>query len=96
MGLIDRILRVIRANINSMIGQAEDSEKILKKTVMEMQENLIQLRHAVAQAIATQKRTERQYNQAQSTSQEWYNRAQIALQKGDANLARQTLNKRKS
>ncbi|MBD2741373.1 PspA/IM30 family protein [Coleofasciculus sp. FACHB-1120] len=96
MGLIDRILRVIRANINSLIGQAEDPEKILEETVMEMQENLIQLRQAVAQAIATQKRTERQCNQAQSTSQEWYNRAQLALQKGDENLARQALTKRKS
>lgn len=96
MGLIDRILRVIRANVNSLIGQAEDPEKVLEQTVMDMQENLIQLRQAVAQAIATQKRTERQCSQANSTAQEWYNRAQLALQKGDDNLARQALTKRKS
>lgn len=96
MGLIDRILRVIRANLNSLIGQAEDPEKVLEQTVMDMQENLIQLRQAVAQAIATQKRTERQCSQANSTAQEWYNRAQLALQKGDDDLARQALTKRKS
>lgn len=96
MGLFDRIVRVIRANISSLIGQAEDPEKILEQTVLDMQEDLIQLRQAVAQAIATQKRTERQQSQAQSTADDWYNRAQLALQKGDDHLAREALTRRKS
>jgi phage shock protein A len=96
MGLLDRILRVIRANINSLLNQAEDPEKILEQTVTDMQEDLVQLRMAVAQAIATQKRTERQFSQAQSTAEEWYRRAQLALQKGDDNLAREALTRRKS
>jgi phage shock protein A len=96
MGLIDRILRVIRANINSLVGRAEDPEKILEQAVEDMQHDLIQLRMAVAQAIATQKRTERQCSQNQATAEEWYRRAQLALQKGDDELARQALTKRKS
>lgn len=96
MGLIDRILRVIRANLNALIGQAEDPEKILEQTVTDMQEDLIQLRQAVAQAIATQKRTERQAHQAQSTAEEWYRRAQLALQQANEPLAREALTKRKS
>ncbi|HEY9837017.1 MAG TPA: PspA/IM30 family protein [Vampirovibrionales bacterium] len=96
MGLFDRIMRVIRANINTLINKAEDPEKILEQTMNEMQEDLVQLRQAVAVAIATQKRTERQYSQAQSTAEEWYGRAQLALQKGDDNLAREALTRRKS
>jgi phage shock protein A len=96
MGLIDRILRIIRATINNLISQAEDPEKILEQSVMDMQEDLLHMRQAVAQAIATQKRTERQFSQAQSQAQEWYQRAQLALQKGDENLARQALTRRKS
>jgi len=96
MGLIDRILRVIRANLNNLIGQAEDPEKVLEQAVEEMQQDLIQLRQAVAQAIATQKRTERQAAQAETTAQEWYNRAQLALSNGDDNLAREALTRRKS
>ncbi|BAZ26516.1 phage shock protein A, PspA [Kalymmatonema gypsitolerans NIES-4073] len=94
MGLIDRIRRVIRANLNSWVVSAEDPEKILEKTVLEMQENLVQLRQAVAQAIATQKRTERQMAHAQSTAEEWYRRAQLALQQGNEPLAREALTKR--
>ncbi|MDJ0554459.1 MAG: PspA/IM30 family protein [Microcoleaceae cyanobacterium MO_207.B10] len=96
MGLFDRIWRVIRANINSLVSGAEDPEKILEQTVIDMQNDLVKLRQAVAQAIATQKRTERQCDQAQSTADEWYRRAQLALQKGQENLAREALTKRKS
>ena len=96
MGLFDRIWRVIRANLNSLVSQAEDPEKILEQTVLDMQEDLFQLRQAVAQAIATQKRTERQCSQAQTTADEWYKRAQLALQKGEEALAREALTRRKS
>lgn len=96
MGIFSRLWRVIRANINSLISQAEDPEKILEQTVMDMQEDLLQLRQAVAQAIATQKRTERQHTQAETTSQDWYRRAQLALQKGEDKLAREALTRRNS
>ncbi|MBW4666195.1 MAG: PspA/IM30 family protein [Cyanomargarita calcarea GSE-NOS-MK-12-04C] len=96
MGLIDRTLRVIRANINSLINSTEDPEKILEKAVMEMQENLVLLRQAVAAAIASLKRTERQVIQANSTANEWYNRAQLALQQGNEPLAHAALTKRHS
>lgn len=96
MGLIDRIWRVIRAEFNSLVSTAEDPEKILEQAVEDMQQDLIMLRQAVAGAIATQKRTERQASQAQATAQEWFNRAQLALSKGDENLAREALTRRKS
>ncbi|MBD3881355.1 PspA/IM30 family protein [Phormidium tenue FACHB-886] len=96
MGLFDRIGRVVRANLNSLVNQAEDPEKILEQVVLEMQNDLIQVRQAVAQAIATQKRTERQASQARSTAEEWYRRAQLAMEKGDENLAREALTRRQS
>ncbi|PMB24690.1 phage shock protein A [Fischerella thermalis CCMEE 5205] len=96
MGLIDRIGQVIRANINSLVRSAEDPEKVLEKTVLEMQDNLVQLRQAIAAAIASQKRTERQAAQAQSAALEWYRRAQLALQQGNETLAREALTKRRA
>ena len=56
-----------------------------------MQGNLVQLRQAVASAIATQKRTERQAHQAESTGEEWYLRAKLALQQTNEALAREAL-----
>ncbi|MDY6802730.1 MAG: PspA/IM30 family protein [Cyanobacteriota bacterium] len=96
MGLFDRLWRIIRANINSLVSGAEDPEKILEQTVMDMQSDLVQMRQGVAQAIATQKRTEREYERTQSTADEWYRRAQLALQKGQEHLAKEALTRRKS
>merc|ERR1712178_392775 len=59
-----------------------------------MQEDLVQLRQAVASGIATQKRTQQQYNQAESQAKQWYSRAQLALQKGDENLAKEALQRK--
>jgi phage shock protein A len=95
MEVMKRILRVIRANINSLVNSAEDPEQILERTFMEMQDNLVQLRQGVAQAIATQKRTERQAAAAKSKSEECHHRAQLALEGGNESLAREALTKRK-
>ncbi|MGB3765333.1 MAG: PspA/IM30 family protein [Phormidesmis sp.] len=96
MGLLDRFSRLVRSNVNNLVNGAEDPEKVLQQTVADMQSNLVSMRQAVAQAIATQKRTERQSEQAARTAQEWYSRAQMALQKGDDNTAREALTRRQT
>lgn len=95
MGLFDRIGRLIKANVNDLVNKAEDPEKILEQSLADMQEDLVQLRQAVASAIATQKRSQQQYNQAEAQANQWYARAQLALQKGDENLAREALKRKK-
>ncbi|MGL4501515.1 MAG: PspA/IM30 family protein [Planktothrix sp.] len=95
MGLFDRISRLVRANLNDLVNKAEDPEKILEQAIIDMQEDLVQLRQAVAQAIATQKRSEQQYNQAQSQANQWESRAKLALQKGEEGLAREALQRKK-
>ena len=96
MGLFDRLGRVVRANINDLVSKAEDPEKVLEQAVIDMQEDLVQLRQAVARAIATQKRTEQQYSKNQNEANTWQQRAQLALSKGDENLAREALVRKKS
>lgn len=96
MGLFDRIGRVVKSNLNDMVSKAEDPEKMLEQALMEMQEDLVQLRQGVAQAIAAQKRSEQQSNQAQNQANEWDRKARLALTKGDENLARQALERKKS
>lgn len=91
MGLLERTWRLIRANIRELVERAEDPESVLEKTVLEMQQNLIEMRSGVAIAIATQKRTERQMAQNSSIAQQWRQRAQLALEKGDEPLAREAL-----
>ncbi len=96
MSLLGRLARAVRAQITSWVQESEDPEKILDQAVTDMQTDLIQLRQSVAQAIATQKRTERQCEQTKTVAKEWYNRAQLALQKGEELQARDALEQRQS
>lgn len=96
MGLLDRIGMVVKSNVNAMVTAAEDPEKILEQSIIDMQEDLVQLRQAVAQSMAALKRQEQQYNQSASQAQEWEKRAMLALQKGDENLAREALSRKKT
>jgi phage shock protein A len=87
--------RGICANLNRLIGQTEDP-KILEQALVDMQGELLQMRQAVAQVIASLKRTECRVSKAESTARECYNRAQLALSKGDDNLAREALTRRQT
>jgi phage shock protein A len=96
MGLYDRLKRVVDANLNDLVSKAEDPEKMLEQALLEMQEDMVKLRQGVAQAIAAQKRTEKQYNEAVNEVNKWQRNAQLALQKCDEDLARQALERKKT
>ncbi|QEQ01134.1 PspA/IM30 family protein [Thermosynechococcus sp. CL-1] len=96
MGLLDRVGMVIRSNLNAIVSAAEDPEKILEQTIIDMNADLVKLRQAVAQAIAAQKRLEQQYAQNLKDSQQWEERARLALSRGDEALALEALNRKKT
>ncbi|XP_058184402.1 membrane-associated 30 kDa protein, chloroplastic-like isoform X2 [Rhododendron vialii] len=96
MSLFDRFARVAKSYANALISTFEDPEKILEQTVLEMTDDLTKMRQATAQVLASQKRLENKYKAAQQTSEEWYRKAQFALGKGDEDLAREALKRRKS
>lgn len=96
MGFFDRLGRLVRANANAVISRAEDPVKILDQSVEDMQNDLVKLRQAVATAIASQKRIQNQAEQATAQATTWYERAEMALRKGEEDLAREALARRKT
>jgi len=86
----------MRANANDLVSRAEDPAKILDQALMDMQADLVKLRQAVAAAVASQKRIEGQASQSRAQADHWYGRAQLALQGGDEDLAREALARRKT
>ncbi|KAM7259847.1 hypothetical protein ACFE04_015588 [Oxalis oulophora] len=96
MNLFGRFARVIKSYANAVLSVFEDPEKILDQTVLEMNDDLIKMRQATAQVLASQKQLENRYKAAQKSSEDWYRRAQLALSKGDEDLAREALKRRKS
>ena len=96
MGLLYRLSRLLRANLNAFVSDAEDPIKILDQSVADMQEDLVKLRQAVAMAIVSQKRLENQAGQAKEQIENWFSRAELALKKGEDDLAREALSRKKT
>ena len=56
MAILDRIAMVIRSNLNALINQAEDPEKMLDQIIIDMRQQLLEAKREVAVAIADEKR----------------------------------------
>ncbi len=94
MGLLDRVSTLVRANLNDMLDRAEDPEKVIKQLLMDMNNQLIQVKTQVAAAIADEKRLYARAQEAQQQSEEWQRKAELAVEKGDDELAKQALARR--
>ncbi|MGB0564297.1 MAG: PspA/IM30 family protein [Spirulinaceae cyanobacterium] len=92
--LVKRVWRLVQTNVEQWINPHDDPAERLAEMIEIMHGELRKLRQATAQAIATQKRTERQLLQNQSAAETWYQRAQVALDKNDEAIARDALNRR--
>lgn len=96
MSLLTRFRQVIRAQWTSLGQESQDPEKLLTEMTTQMELELIEMRRALAEAIATHKSSERQLAAQQMAAQKWYERAQLVIDKGNENLAREALEYRQS
>lgn len=96
MNMFDRFSRVAKANINNVLKNMEDPEKILNQAVEDMQADLVKVRQSYAEVTATQRRLMKQKEQADALASDWYQRAQLALQKGNDELAKEALTRRQA
>jgi len=94
--LFERFVRVAKSNVNSVLQGMEDPEKVLDQAVEEMQGDLIKVRQSYAEVLATQRRIATQKEQQDELAQEWYRRAELAVEKGDDALAKEALNRRQT
>jgi phage shock protein A len=91
MGIIDRLSRLIRSNINDLIARAENPEKMLGQIIEDMRRQLAQAKQEVAVAIADERKLRAQFEEERSQADEWERRARIAIREGRDDLAKQAL-----
>ena len=65
-GILDRIAMVIRSNLNALINQAEDPEKMLDQILIDMRQQLQEAKQEVAAAIADERRLAAQLEAARA------------------------------
>jgi phage shock protein A len=88
MSLLERASRIIRANLNDLIDKAEDPEKMIRQVIVDMQNQLIQVKTQVALALADQHILEKKHKEAEDSCADWMRRAEMAVEKKEDNLAK--------
>jgi phage shock protein A len=91
MGLFSRLGDIINSNINSMLDNAENPEKIARLIIQEMEDTLVEVRTAAARAMADKKEMERDIAHFTTVRDDWANKAELAIDKGREDLARGAL-----
>src|SRR5438067_10941314 len=91
MGLFDRLGTLLRSNINDLISRAEDPEKMLNQILVDMRSQLVKAKQQVASAIADEKRLRDQADGEFKQSQDWEEKAKLAIREGRDDLAKQAL-----
>jgi phage shock protein A len=91
MALLERVGTLLRANINDLIEKAEDPEKLAKQLVLDMENQLLQVKTQVAIAIADQHLLQKKQKEHEDAMNQWNRKAELAVQKQQDDLARAAL-----
>jgi len=91
MALLERVSTLVRANLNDLIDKAEDPEKLIKQLILDMENQLLQVKTQVAISIADQHVLESKLKENEDNEKQWLRRAELAVDKKDDALARSAI-----
>lgn len=91
MNILERIGKLLQANINALLSSAEDPEVMLDQLLLDMREQYRMAQRQVTLSLADEKRLDAKYRKEKAAAEEWQRRAIVALQKGKEDLAREAL-----
>lgn len=95
MGILERMSRVVRANINELLEGAEDPAKLFDQHILEMEDSFKEAKGKVLEVAAQEKAARTRLGARKVDADRWYDRAQQAVQAGDDELAKKALGVRR-
>jgi len=79
MALLERVGTLLRANLNDLVDRAEDPEKMLKQVILDMDNQLMQVKTQVAISLADLHLLERRRDENTKKGEEWMRKAGLAV-----------------
>jgi phage shock protein A len=93
MALMERVSTLVRANLNDLVDKAEDPEKMLKQVILDMENQMLQVKTQVAIAIADEHLLAKKQKENTAKIAEWMRKAEMAVEKEKDDLARAALDR---
>jgi len=96
MAVLDRVATLVRANLNDLIDRAEDPEKMIKQVILDMENQLLQVKTQVAISMADHHLLQKKQAEQEDKAAEWMRKAELAVDKEQDDLARAALERYQS
>jgi len=93
MNLLERVLTLLRANLNAVAEKSEDPEKALRQLQLDMRNQLVQVKTQVATAIAEERKLGKRNEELQADARQWLKKAELAIQQNNEHAARDFLSR---
>ena len=91
MAVLERVATLVRANLNDLIDRAEDPEKMIKQVILDMENQLLQVKTQVAISMADEHLLQKKQTEHEERAAEWMRKAELAVDKKQDDLARAAL-----
>jgi len=91
MAVLERVATLVRANLNDLIDRAEDPEKMIKQVILDMENQLLQVKTQVAISMADYHLLQKKQSEQSDKAAEWMRKAELAVDKQQDDLARAAL-----
>jgi phage shock protein A len=91
MNLLERVLTLLGANLNTMIEKADDPEQVLRQLQLDMRNQLVQVKTQVATAIAESHKLRQRSKEKTVEAETWLRKAEQAIQQNNDAAARTAL-----
>jgi phage shock protein A len=96
MAVLERVATLVRANLNDLIDRAEDPEKMIKQVILDMENQLLQVKTQVAISMADYHLLQKKQSEQADKAAEWMKKAELAVDKEQDDLARAALERYQS
>ena len=91
MNLLERVLTLLGANLETVVEKADDPEQALRQLQLDMRNQLVQVKTQVATAIAESLKLQKRGQERKGEADKWLKKAELAVQQGNDNIAREAL-----
>lgn len=96
MGILDRFTTIVKSNVNAMLDKAEDPEKMVDQSLVDMRENLAKVKKNTASVMAEEKRTKGLLDESRTKIERYEVAAKNALIAGNEADAKTLLTQKQS